>query len=384
MSPVPVVTLASLDPVLREAAADGLLCDLSDAVVVRHDLIIHVAGDSSGHLRRVVYDRTCVYEDVLLPLEHACLSCALREDILPVLDRLARTPVGAVVLALPVAAEPLTVVRTIAERDPSRLRAANTVTVLDAGTLERDLLGDDLLHERGLPVGGEDRRAVGEVLAHQVEFSDVLLTPVPAQDRAGALLDHLLSRGARRQLLHEVDADSLLGAPIAGPVVHRGDPRRVEPTGHGDRAGVWTVDLRSWRPMHPQRLFDSLPALGSGPWRGRGHIWLPSRPHVAVAWDGAGGQLSIGGIGSWGPDVPTSEQTEAALDGFSEPAHVREGALTRGSRLVVTGAGGDPNALRATFESALVTERELARGLDWWAARPDGFDDWLGEQVEAA
>ena len=38
MPPVPVLTVTSLDPVLRDATASGLLCDLPGSVVLRHDL----------------------------------------------------------------------------------------------------------------------------------------------------------------------------------------------------------------------------------------------------------------------------------------------------------------------------------------------------------
>ena len=70
---IPVSVLATADPVLRDSALFGLLMDAPGIVAVRHDIY-------ADHLRRVVLDATGVIDDVLVPLQHACLSCAVRED----------------------------------------------------------------------------------------------------------------------------------------------------------------------------------------------------------------------------------------------------------------------------------------------------------------
>lgn len=75
-------------------------------------------------------------------------------------------------------------------------------------------------------------------------------------------------------------------------------------------------------------------------------------------WEGAGGQLSIGTTGTW-----------------CDPAR---------THLVLTGVGIDPPALREVFETVLLTDAELARGLGWWAGRPDGLDPWLGSLEDVA
>src|SRR6187402_1951214 len=98
---IPVSVLATIDPVLRDSALFGLLTDTPGVVAARHDIY-------EDHLRRVVLDATGVIEDVLVPLEHACLSCAVREDAVPTIARLARDGRWShVLLALPISAEPL-------------------------------------------------------------------------------------------------------------------------------------------------------------------------------------------------------------------------------------------------------------------------------------
>ena len=66
------------------------------------------------------------------------------------------------------------------------------------------------------------------------------------------------------------------------------------------RSGVWRLDLRSTRPVHPIRFQDELVALGSGPRRSRGCFWLPTRPADICVWDGAGGQVGIAAARTWG------------------------------------------------------------------------------------
>lgn len=364
-TPIPVLTVCSLDPVLRDVTAAALLCDLPGAVALQHDL--HADPAAGWALRRTIHDLDGVIEREFVHLDHPCLACALREDVLPTLrrltapDRTRRRP-SAVVLALPVTAEALPVVRAVQSLGESAgAVAAAVLTTVDAATLEPDLFGDDLLAERGLELSADDRRAVGEVLAHQVEYADVLVTvdddgPPP---RAAALLAHLAPPATRVETLHALHPGALLD--VRRPVVDdRGDLCRAAPvvTGH-DAHGFWTVDLDTWRPLHPDRLHESIEALAWGPLRGRGRFWLPTRPDTLAAWDGAGWQLSIGAVGTWR-------------------------AAPRRTRLVVTGSDHDADLVCEAFDRALLTDAELARGLDWWAGRKDGFGPWLGDDREAA
>ena len=81
---VALSVLATIDPVLRDSAVFGLVVGAPRVVALRHDI-----RASEGALRRVVVDATGVVEDEVVPLEHACLSCAVREDAVPTLRRLA-------------------------------------------------------------------------------------------------------------------------------------------------------------------------------------------------------------------------------------------------------------------------------------------------------
>ncbi len=358
----PVLTVASLDPVARQTATAGLLLDQPDAVVAGFDL----ADDHGGRaLIRTLTDLTGLVDRKIIELDHDCLSCTLRAEIVPTLELitdLARW--RAIVLALPPASEPDPIIRTAVDGIDSGgligVRLAPVISVIDGDTVLHDILGDDLLDERGLAHSGHDRRSVGETTCAMIEYADLTVTVGSGSAQATALLDRLIAPPAERRLdVHRLEGRSLF-ASQHDPITARDriDPLSVRPH-RTDDDGVWTIDLRSDRPFHPLRLMDRLADLGSGAVRGRGHFWLPSRPEAICAWDGSGGQLSIGLHGFW--------------DG-----------RPRQTRLVIIGTdSGEHRRIRAAFDEVVMTEPELRR-LDRWRVIDDGFDPWLGAKAPAA
>lgn len=354
---IPVVTCCSVDDVLRSSVTGGLLLDLPGAVVIRQDI-----DPEAGTLRRLVHDSGGTLEDRTSELAHACLGCALREDIVPAIREATLRRPTAIVLALPVTAEPVPVLRALTELSDEGLVAVGAVlTALEAGDITWDICGDDLLRERALALSADDERALGEVLARQIEGADVVVSDRPFDALGDALVDHLTPPATSRMLLHEVEAASLLTTIDRDDLLRRGDPVSVTPSECAPREGVWTVELESWRPFHPGRLRENLEALGAGPGRSRGVFWLPTRPDLVCHWDGAGGQLSLGNHSTW-----TGVGCRAC------------------TRLVVTGVDGEPADLARAFEKTLLTDAELAAGLAGWAGKDDGFDPWLGERRGAA
>ncbi|GHH79231.1 GTP-binding protein [Promicromonospora soli] len=381
---IPVSVLATSDPVLRDSALFGLLMDGPGVVAVRHD--IH-----EDHLRRVVLDATGVVEDVLVPLEHACLSCAVREDAVPTIARLAQDGRWTdVLLALPVSAEPLPAARALAaETAPGgklvHTRVATSLAIVDADTLQQDLFGDDTLVDRGLELTADDERSVGEALAAQIEQADLVVASYSAVEPSSlvepvetmsattsGLLDRLRGAGTRR-----VDGLHALSAADLGAARHstaRAE-RRAHPlgavvvTGSGgvpdDRS--WTLELSSPLPFHPERLLERIEDLSTGGLRARGVFHVADRPGLACLWDGAGGQLAFADLGPWSEVCAgTVPHTRIVVVGVADD---------RG-----TGAGGlhdERQRLREAFQAALCTPEEMAAGVEWlW--REDHLEPWLG------
>jgi G3E family GTPase len=355
MRTVPVVVLTGVDADAMASATIALQWDLPNAVVVHHWIDVE-----SGMLVRTVSDVTGVLERVEADLEHACVSCAVREDVVPTLERLARGRWDAIVAHLPVGADAVQVCRVVAQDGQLRgVRVAGVLCAVDGARLVDDLLGDELLRERGVQTAEDDDRGVAEVGAAQVEYADavhILGAEESIGDREVALVRALARPGA----LVLADGETLEPARLlAGIHDHAAAEAWAARVGSGplhsvDSDHVWRLDLRADRPFHPDRLYQDIEAIGGGPRRSRGCFWLPTRPTVACVWDGAGGQLSIGVAEPWARRRPYT-------------------------RILVTGMDDGRDAVAAAFRHCLLTDAELSRRGRFWESAGDGFEAWLGD-----
>lgn len=350
---IPAILISGVDADTMALASSALGWDLPGAVAVRHDL-----DPARDVLIRTVSDITGVVEREELQLAHACVTCAIREDVVPTLERLAAAGRwNSIVAQLPATASATGVCR-VAAWAPAQLphvRVSAVVAAVDAAPLADDLLADELLTELELPVRDDDNRGLAETLCGIVEYADLVFTPTSVEEEARDLLRVLMRPGAAF-----VDSVTRLDAAALADGVHDceaseawiADVRRRElPAATG---AAWVLDVHSDRPLHPDRLQQFVHLLGGGPHRSRGCFWLPTRPHQICVWDGAGGQVSIGHHGEfWAEDPPIT-------------------------RIVVTGLDDGRDAIAAAFKACLLTDAELADRGPYWEAFEDGYESWLG------
>lgn len=350
----PVILLTGIDPDAMAATMIGLSWDLPKAVAVRH-----VIDPDRRLLARAVSDAGGVVEQEEIELEHACVSCAVREDVVPTIERLARDGRWQTVVAcLPVGAEAEQIGNAVA-RDAGlqqHLRIAGVVAVLTGESVVDDLLGDELLVERGLHSGPDDRRGVGEVGCALTEYADVLvLTGGP--DPTSVELVRALARPTAEVVLGSENLRA--GSLLTGMHDHARTTAWAAPAFDAEipaleSSRVWRIELTSARPFHPDRLLDGVERLGSGRHRSRGTFWLPTRPGQLQVWDGSGGQLSIGASRQRGHRGPRT-------------------------RLLVTGVGTEPAHLRDAFDQLLVAPGEGLLAHTVPRVAEDGFEPWLGD-----
>ncbi|MGJ3509926.1 CobW family GTP-binding protein [Enemella sp. A6] len=356
---VPVMLVTGVADTPMTAAGMGLQWDLPHPVMVVHDL-----DPARGLLVRTVSDITGVLERVEIELEHACTQCAIREDVIPTLARLAADGRwSSIVARLPIGAEAGQVCRVLARepRRAPRVRIAGVISALDAATLTDDLTGPDWLVERNLSME-DDQRGVAEVACAQIEYADVVAVfgqPEPAE----ADLLHFVRGLARPGSMVVTDWPGFDGRQLlAGIHDHPYTESWVHPVPDfpasttGNEA-VWRLSLQSDRPCHPDRFLGLVEDMGAGTHRSRGCFWLPTRPGSICAWDGAAGQVSLGSVGRRGQQ------------------------RTPVTHLVFTGLmmHGDPREeLRAAFDSCLLTDAELAGRGTIWETVYDGLEPWLG------
>ena len=107
--------------------------------------------------------------------------------------------------ALPVTADPVPVTAALTGGDADLPVVVHGVlTVVGAATLCEDLLGDDLLAERGRALTEEDERSVGEALAAQLDAADTVLTDAAPTTGVQTLLLHVCGPDVAVASLDEV------------------------------------------------------------------------------------------------------------------------------------------------------------------------------------
>ncbi|MEU5552078.1 MULTISPECIES: GTP-binding protein [unclassified Micromonospora] len=391
--PPSLTVLSGFWPAATYAVARTLLTADPALLLVRHDL-----GDvRAGVVHRVVRDRSGVLEDERITLAHGCVSCTLRDDVLPTLARLAGThPHRDLVLMLPEVVEPEAVAAACAhclvDGTPltDLLHVDSYVTVVDAEHLLDGLASTDDLKTLDIHAAADDDRALADVVVRQIEYADthVLWGHSPDGGYDTHRLATLLARIAPWAIQIRVD-DDLVDAHALARRLRRTDRHRPETPGvlvrgleghllgvhepHPDQ-GIVSVVFRARRPFHAERLHAVLEDVNADVIRSRGHLWLASQPEAVVAWDFAGGGLGLGSLGRWLTCLPDTHWDEVS-------DHRRLAAALewdpyygdRNQHLVFVGLDLDPAALRHTLTGCLLTDAELADGEDVWRGYPDPF-----------
>ncbi|GAB7045339.1 GTP-binding protein [Catenuloplanes indicus] len=359
---------------------------LAAARAVRAAGALLISYDVSGNLRRRVSTAAAVLEDVPVTLVHGCVSCTLREELLPLLERLTRTHEGVdLVLVLPEAIEPRMFADAYAHHHAvhRRLGIGAYVTVADAAHLLDDLDSTDDLADRGLHAADDDRRSVAEVVCHQIEYADtvVLHGEAPGGGLETARLQVLLHRLAPWAAHVHLPAGS-----VTPPAVARHDPAAPDPltrslegyaVGADEPApdcGVVSLLFRARRPFHPRRLHALLERVTGETVRGRGVCWIASQPDTTLVWESAGYAISLCALGHWLDALPAAHLAHAgdrrrlAADVDWDPYYG-----DRHTQLVFVGVDTDAADLHRDLTACLLTDAELAEGADGWRGWDDPF-----------
>ncbi|WP_373864719.1 ribosome hibernation factor-recruiting GTPase MRF [Nocardia pseudovaccinii] len=390
--------------VARLAAA---LRETPGTVTIRHDL----GGLGEGIVHRTV--RIGEQEtSTVLELAHGCVSCTLRNDLLPLLCALtARGSVDRIVLELDSAFEAEAVCRAIenivvtgvvgrvdgpAGRD---VRVEAVLTCVDARTWLADATGEDTLAERGSTTADDDR-TVAQVAVGQVDFADAVVAHGSTGDprdraRLAAVLSRLVPEAPVAwiddiDLLDSADVEALLARiPVQsrrGRVFDAHAPLLRGQPPLGAEYGVVLVEFAASRPFHPARLHEALDVLFDGVVTARGRMWLATQPNEVVWLESAGGGLRVGGAGPWLAAMSPSELAQA------DPTRRAMAALRwdeqfgdRDISLVVLACDADPAEIRQALHWALVEDDELRlveRAPERVAQWEDPFGEWHADPCE--
>ena len=427
MPDLSVAIVAGLHADARRATVARLLHDVPGSVVLHHDLATAVAGT----VVRTIRDATGILDAGETPLVNDCACCALREDLVPELRRLAAAgQVGLAVVELWDSVEPKAMAEVITS---GGLTVTGVITAVDPALLLPYLANGDDLAETGLAAAATDERTIADTFARQLEYAPVLavLDSPDADDEDQELLGQLhptarqvpvgggdLPRSRSIQGARDTPAQAPT-PPTPNPQGARGtarpaptDPHPTNNPNHppqrsvlahaalagfdveaaaaaqhpacallpvdADAHGVTTLVWHRCRPFHPERLYAALEDITCAAARSRGRFWLADKPDSLLHWDAAGGALCVESAGPWLaslPDaawelVPAVRRAAAALDWHPEHGDCCQ-------HLVFTSPGLDRDGLELLLESCLLTDAEYAAGRSAWKRIPSAFDTLL-------
>jgi G3E family GTPase len=376
--PLAVVLVGGLHAEARRHVVEGLLRAVPTSVALHHDL---ATAATNGAVRRTVRDADGELSRWDTPLVNDCACCALREDLIPELRRLAGTGLTRLaVVELWDSVEPRAMAEVVAVHGGDALALTNVVTAVDPAFVLPYLANGDDLAEAGLASAPTDRRTVGDTWARQLEYAPVLALvdggEADEEDRALLAQLHPTARHVTvesgelaRIVFAGFDVDSAAAAQHPACALL---PQEAE------EAGVGTLVWHRCRPFHPERLFQALEDLCCAAVRSRGRFWLADRPDTLLAWDAAGGALCVEEAGPWLASLPDAaweleppvRRAAAALDWHPEHGDCCQ-------HLVFTSPALDREGLERLLDSCLLTDAEYAAGRQGWKRLPAAFDALL-------
>lgn len=369
--------------------------NLRVAVIVNDMSEINIDG---GEVQRDVSLNRA--EEKLVEMSNGCICCTLREDLLEEVGKLAREGrFDYLLIESTGISEPLPVAETFTFRDEQGQSLADVarldtmVTVVDGMNFLLDFQAAESLASRGETLGEEDERSITDLLIEQIEFADVLLISkidLVSSDQRQELMAILQRLNSQAQILPmvmgQVPLNAILNTGLfdferAAQAPGWLQELRGEHVPETQEYGIASTAYRARRPFHPQRFFQFIdrPWVNGKLLRSKGFFWLASKYRDAGSWSQAGGLMRHGFAGRWWRFVPRQqwpqdqESTAAILNNWT-PA---SGDCRQ--ELVFIGQNIDFTQLAAELDACLLSDAEMALGVEGWRQLPDPFGPWQGE-----
>ncbi|RVD77619.1 zinc metallochaperone GTPase ZigA [Pseudomonas koreensis] len=365
------------------------------AVIVNDMSEINI--DGSEVQRDVSLNRA---EEKLVEMSNGCICCTLREDLLEEVSKLAREGrFDYLLIESTGISEPLPVAETFTFRDEQGQSLADVarldtmVTVVDGMNFLLDYQAAESLASRGETLGDEDERSITDLLIEQIEFADVLLISKidlisrQERDELTAILKRLNAQAEIiPMVMGEVPLEKILNTgrfdfDKAAQAPGWLQELRGEHVPETAEYGIASTAYRARRPFHPQRFYNFI----DRPWtngkllRSKGFFWLASKANDAGSWSQAGGLMRHGFAGRWWRFVPKNQWPQ---DQESTAAIMKNWIPSVGDcrqELVFIGQNIDFLQLTAELDACLLTDAEMAAGVEGWRMLPDPFGPWHDE-----
>lgn len=335
-------------------------------------------------------------EETLVEMTNGCICCTLRDDLLKEVSRLAREGrFDYLIIESTGISEPLPVAQTFVFEDDygeslsTVARLDTMVTVVDASSFLHDLSEASDLEHIGERAGEDDTRTGADLLTDQVEFADVLLlnkTDLVSDADLSRVEATLRALNPKARVLRTcrgvVALEEVLGtgrfdfeAAMASSTWLQ--ELSGQHTPETEEYGITSFVYRARKPFHPERLDAVLddPVLAAVV-RAKGLFWLATRPALVGLLSKAGRSVTLDPIGTWWATEPedTWEIDEGERAALLADWHPAWGDRTQ--QLVFIGIGLAEEAIRTKLDEALLTDDEIAGGIERWQGFRDPLPAW--------
>jgi G3E family GTPase len=350
-----VTVVSSLDVFCRQQACAALAADSPGALVVFHDLL------EDGLVIRRTFQEGRRLEREESTLEHGCLSCTVRLDVVPTVGRLLE-PGSRIILGLPPGVASATAVHALLRGLGAAFTIDSVVLACAPDAVEDQIWDHHTLFESGFTPVPEDDRTPGEFLLGELSFSDtvVLADPalVPVDPAARARGVQLLKELAPHAALTDSAGEIRPGRHNLAEATARTVPGSVRIPAESSPPFT-TVVQRIERPLHPERFRHALAALAEGSCWLRGRLWVASAPECRIAVQGIGPRVWLENTGPWQAERESLPAAFPAEDPDTV-LHWHPEYGDRGTVLAITGEDVDAAEIAALLTACELTDAEMA------------------------
>lgn len=354
-----LTVVSSLDVLCRQQACEALAAEHPAAVAVLHDLL------ENGVVIRRIFGRPGPVEREETLLEHGCLSCTVRLDVVPTIERLLALGEEHIIIGLPPAVPAATAVNALKRGLAHRFTIDSVVLACAPDALEDHIWDHHTMFESGFTAVPDDQRTPGEFLIGELTFSDTVLLAdpdlVPVDPRGRARGVQLLGELAPHAVITENACDIHPGRHDYAEATARSVPGTVRVPAGPSASPFITVTRRVERPLHPERFRHALATLAQGCCWLRGRLWIAAAPERRIAVQGIGPRVWLENTGPWlagqtpHPAADRTNNADARLDGHPD-------AMDRGTVLAVTGEDIDAAEITRLLADCELTDAEIAAG----------------------
>ncbi len=336
-------------------------------------------------------------EEKLVEMSNGCICCALREDLLLEINKLAKdNKFDYLVIESTGISEPLPVAETFtfADEDGSSLsdvaKLDTMVTVVDAVNFLKDYDEAKYLKDTGESLGEEDERSVADLLVDQIEFADVILiskSDLVTNNQIDRLKAILVTLNTHAKIIPisngKVNVDNVLNTNLFDFEKAQQAPgwlkeMRGEHVPETEEYGISSFSYVARRPFDPEKFYNFLhdtKKFGKLI-RSKGYFWLCTRPEFVGQWSQAGGIASYGFAGMFWKSIPKKDwpKDEASLAFINKQWVEPFGDMRQ--ELVFIGQKIDKKSMTSALDECLLSDEDLLKDKSYWATLNDPFPAW--------